>query len=234
MVCPNCGKEVANGMRFCVSCGAPLQQNSASQPNSYRNAPQGQYGNAPQGQPRPNSGYGMNQQRPQGGYNQGGYNQGGYRQGGYNQGGYNQGGYNQGGYNQNSYNRRSPNQNPVAGMPGFQPQNPFWIGAVAGCALALLSVFIPFSKYASVIKQSGVQGLLLICLAVGCAVAFNMGKTLLAMLLAVAETNYFFIYLLSTIMASSMGIGMFTWFLGAGAMMVCTIFLYRQSGGRFW
>ncbi len=231
MVCPNCGKEVANGMRFCVSCGTPLQQNPGPQPNSYRNAPQGQ--------PRPQGNYGMNQRPPQGGYYQGDYKQGGYNQGGPNQGGFNQsapnqGGYNRGGYNQNNYNRGGYNQNSLNGLPGFQPQNPFWIGAVAGCALALLSVFIPFSKYTSVIKQSGIQGLLLICLAVGCAAAFNLGKPLLAMLLAVAETNYFLVFLLATIKGSSMGIGIFTWFLGAGAMMVCTIFLYKQSGGKFW
>lgn len=46
MVCPNCGKEVASGTRFCESCGAKLEEQSTQNSGYYaspvQSAPQPQ------------------------------------------------------------------------------------------------------------------------------------------------------------------------------------------------
>ncbi|MBR4868584.1 MAG: zinc ribbon domain-containing protein, partial [Clostridia bacterium] len=32
MFCKNCGQEIAEGNAFCMSCGAPVEQQAAAQP----------------------------------------------------------------------------------------------------------------------------------------------------------------------------------------------------------
>ena len=115
MICPNCGKEIKDGEKFCSHCGAPAnnQQNgSENQDFSGQN-----FNNRDEN----NNGYNQNGNN-QNGYNQNGYNQNGYNQNGYNQNGYNQNGYNQNGYNQNG-NFNNPYQNPMPNRPYIQKRN---------------------------------------------------------------------------------------------------------------
>lgn len=64
MICPNCKSQVADGIKFCGVCGAPMQQAARQQPSSPSQqqpygAPQGQYGTPPppQGQYAPQGAY---------------------------------------------------------------------------------------------------------------------------------------------------------------------------------
>ena len=64
MICPNCKSQVADGIKFCGVCGAPMQQAARQQPSSpsqqpYYGGPQGQYGTPPppQGQYAPQGAY---------------------------------------------------------------------------------------------------------------------------------------------------------------------------------
>ncbi len=85
MFCPNCGKESADGSKFCVNCGAAF---TAQQPNQQQNNYQ------------------------QNGYQQNSYQQNGYQQNGYQQNGYQQNGYQQNGYQQNGYQQQNGWQQP--------------------------------------------------------------------------------------------------------------------------
>ena len=50
MICPRCNSQVADGIKFCGVCGAPVQQAAQTPPppSQMPPPPQGQYG-APQG-----------------------------------------------------------------------------------------------------------------------------------------------------------------------------------------
>jgi hypothetical protein len=48
MICPRCNNQVADGVKFCGVCGAPVQQAAQTPPPPSQMPPQGSYG-APQG-----------------------------------------------------------------------------------------------------------------------------------------------------------------------------------------
>ena len=110
MFCPNCGKELPDGSKFCGFCGADIakelkggnvtEKGAASTGFSFADQSFGGYdplGNVQMGDQTNNNQYGANQN------NGGQYNSGQYNNGQYNSGQYNNGQYNGGQFDNNQY-----------------------------------------------------------------------------------------------------------------------------------
>lgn len=105
MICPKCGKNCADGSKFCDGCGTPF---AAQQPNQQPNQQANQQPNQQAGQQQ-NYYYNNYQNNGQpNGYQQPPYQQNGCQQNGYQQNGYQQNGYQQNGYQQNPYQPNGP------------------------------------------------------------------------------------------------------------------------------